>query len=79
MAKTGKPKEMEGEVYYPSEQVVAQARLKDWDALAKKPTKTSKVSGLMKPMNLNGTRNGTRFSTTRINHSSSGLLAQRPT
>jgi acetyl-CoA synthetase len=29
-----KPKQMEGEVYYPSEQVVAQARLKDWDALA---------------------------------------------
>lgn len=29
-----KQKEMEGEVYYPSEQVVAQARLKDWDALA---------------------------------------------
>lgn len=38
MAKTGK-KEMEGEVYYPSEQVVAQARLKDWDALAEKADK----------------------------------------
>lgn len=34
-----KKKEMEGEVYYPSEQVVAQARLKDWDALAEKADK----------------------------------------
>ena len=32
-------KEMEGEVYYPSEQSVAQARLKDWDALAEKAGK----------------------------------------
>ena len=32
-------KEMEGEVYYPSEEVVAQARLKDWDALAEKAGK----------------------------------------
>jgi len=39
MAETSKPKEMEGEVYYPSEQVVAQARLKDWDALAEKAGK----------------------------------------
>ncbi len=30
---------MEGEVYYPSEQVIAQARLKDWDALAEKAGK----------------------------------------
>jgi acetyl-CoA synthetase len=36
MAKSGKQNEMEGEVYYPSEQVVAQARLKDWEALAEK-------------------------------------------
>ena len=34
-----KKKEMEGEVYYPFEQVVAQARLKDWDALAEKAEK----------------------------------------
>ncbi|MCC6986177.1 MAG: AMP-binding protein, partial [Anaerolineales bacterium] len=34
-----KKKEMEGEVYYPSEQVVAQARVKDWDALAEKADK----------------------------------------
>ena len=34
-----KKKEMEGEVYYPSEQVVMQARLKDWDALAEKAEK----------------------------------------
>ncbi len=34
-----KNKEMEGEVYYPSEQVIAQARLKDWDALAEKANK----------------------------------------
>ena len=27
---------MEGEVYYPSEEVIAQARLKDWDAMAAK-------------------------------------------
>jgi acetyl-CoA synthetase len=39
MAKTGKPKEMEGEVYHPSEQAAAQARLKDWDALAEKADK----------------------------------------
>ncbi|MDD2921702.1 MAG: acetate--CoA ligase [Anaerolineales bacterium] len=32
-------KKMEGEVYYPSEEVVAQARLKDWDALAEKAEK----------------------------------------
>jgi acetyl-CoA synthetase len=32
-------KQMEGEVYYPSEEVVAQARLKDWDALAEKAAK----------------------------------------
>src|SRR3990172_4060391 len=34
-----KPKEMEGEVYYPSEEVVAQARLQDWDALAERAHK----------------------------------------
>ena len=39
MAKTSKPKEMEGEVYYPSEEVISQARLKDWDALAEKAGK----------------------------------------
>ncbi|MCB0102996.1 MAG: acetate--CoA ligase [Anaerolineales bacterium] len=38
MAKTSK-KEMEGEVYYPSEQVVTQARVKDWEALASKAEK----------------------------------------
>jgi acetyl-CoA synthetase len=32
-------KELEGEVYYPSEEVVAQALLKDWDALAEKADK----------------------------------------
>ncbi|MFN8381976.1 MAG: acetate--CoA ligase [Anaerolineales bacterium] len=30
---------MEGEVYYPSEQVISQARLKDWSALAEKAGK----------------------------------------
>ncbi|GAB1469974.1 acetate--CoA ligase [Chloroflexota bacterium] len=34
-----KKKEMEGEVYFPSEQVVEQARVKDWDALAEKADK----------------------------------------
>ncbi|MCE7858952.1 MAG: acetate--CoA ligase [Chloroflexi bacterium CFX2] len=34
-----KKKEMEGEVYYPSEQVVAQARVKDWEAMAEKADK----------------------------------------
>ena len=34
MAKT--QKEMEGDVYYPSEQVVAQAYVQDWDAMAEK-------------------------------------------
>ena len=34
-----KKKEMEGEVYYPSEQVVAQANAKDWDAMAEKALK----------------------------------------
>jgi len=33
---------MEGEVYYPSEEVLAQARLKDWDALAEKASKDLK-------------------------------------
>jgi len=32
----GSVKELEGEVYYPSDEVMAQARLKDWDALAAK-------------------------------------------
>ena len=53
MAKTGKPKEMEGEVYYPSEQVVAQARLKDWDALAEKAGKDLQGSGPTKPQSWN--------------------------
>jgi acetyl-CoA synthetase len=39
MAKTGKPKELEGEVYYPSAEVIAQARVKDWEALAEKASK----------------------------------------
>jgi acetyl-CoA synthetase len=34
-----KEKEMEGEVFYPSQDVIAQARLKDWDALAEKAQK----------------------------------------
>ena len=34
-----KKKEMEGEVYYPSEQVIEQARVKDWEALAEKADK----------------------------------------
>ncbi|GJQ37500.1 MAG: acetyl-coenzyme A synthetase [Anaerolineaceae bacterium] len=34
-----KKKEMEGEVYYPSEQVVAQAHVKDWEAMAEKADK----------------------------------------
>jgi len=32
-------KEMEGEVYYPSDEVVAQANAKDWDAMAEKALK----------------------------------------
>jgi acetyl-CoA synthetase len=32
-------KQMDGEVYYPSNEVVAQARLKDWDALAERAHK----------------------------------------
>ncbi len=39
MAKSGKPTDMEGEVFYPSEEVVTQARLKDWNALAEKAAK----------------------------------------
>ncbi len=34
-----KKKEMEGEVFYPSEQVVEQARVKDWEAMAEKADK----------------------------------------
>jgi acetyl-CoA synthetase len=34
-----KQKEMEGEVYYPSDEVVAQANAKDWDAMAEKALK----------------------------------------
>jgi acetyl-CoA synthetase len=36
MARSLKSKDLEGEVFYPSEGVVAQARLKDWDELAAK-------------------------------------------
>ena len=32
----GEVKELEGEVYHPSEEAIAQARLKDWDAVAEK-------------------------------------------
>ena len=39
MARNTKPKEMEGDVYYPSEEVVAQAVLKDWDTLAERARK----------------------------------------
>jgi acetyl-CoA synthetase len=34
-----KQKEMEGEVYYPSDEVVARANAKDWDAMAEKALK----------------------------------------
>jgi len=36
MAKSSKPGDMEGEVFYPSEDVITQSRLKDWDTLAEK-------------------------------------------
>ena len=36
MANSGKSNGLVGEVFYPSEAVVAEARLKDWDALAEK-------------------------------------------
>ncbi len=36
---TKKQKTMEGEVYYPSDEVVAQANAKDWDAMAEKALK----------------------------------------
>ena len=36
MANSGKSNGLVGEVFYPSETVVAEARLKDWDALAEK-------------------------------------------
>ena len=36
---TKKQKAMEGEVYYPSDEVVAQANAKDWDAMAEKALK----------------------------------------
>ncbi len=39
MVKSGRPNNMEGEVFYPSEEVITQARLKDWDSLAEKATK----------------------------------------
>ena len=39
MAKTSKQQEMEGEVFYPSEEIIAQANAKDWDALAEKARK----------------------------------------
>jgi len=32
-------KQIEGEVYYPSEEVISQARLKDWDSLAERALK----------------------------------------
>ena len=39
MAKNGKPNDLEGEVFYPSEEVIAQARLKEWETLAEKASK----------------------------------------
>ncbi len=36
---SGGPKKMHGEVFYPSKEVVAQANLKNWDALAKSAAK----------------------------------------
>ena len=37
-----RPKKLTGEVFYPSKQVVEQARLKDWDKLAKSARKDLK-------------------------------------
>jgi acetyl-CoA synthetase len=34
MPTSNKPPQLEGEVYFPSEEVIAQAHIKDWDALA---------------------------------------------
>ena len=39
MANSSKPNDLSGDVYFPSEDVIAQARLKDWDALAAKADK----------------------------------------
>ena len=39
MANNGKPKDLDGEVFFPSEEVITQARLKDWDSLAEKAAK----------------------------------------
>ncbi len=39
MAKSSKPSDMEGEVFYPSEEVITQARLKDRNSLAEKAAK----------------------------------------
>jgi len=40
MNKTGKPKLLEGEVFYPSSEVIAHAQLKDYNALATKAEKS---------------------------------------
>ena len=36
MSNNGRQVEMDGDVFYPLPQVIAQARLKDWDALNQK-------------------------------------------
>mgnify|MGYP001558420377 CR=1 FL=1 len=39
MPTSNKKPQLEGEVYFPSEEVIAQAHIKDWDALAEQAQK----------------------------------------
>ena len=72
MAKSSKPKDMEGEVFYPSEDVVSQARLKDWDMMAEKARNDLQGFWAAKRKSLNGSRSGTRYSTIQKSRFSNG-------
>ena len=70
-------KQMEGEVFYPSEEVVAQARLKDWDALAEKANKDLQGFWADEARELEWYKPWDKVRTIRTSHSSSGLSAQK--
>ncbi len=75
----GKVKEMEGEVYYPSDEVIAQAIVKDWDATAESARKDLQGFWARKLKNWNGSRNGIRYWMIPINHSSNGSSGRKQT
>ena len=72
-------KKMSGEVYYPFQDVIAQARLKDWDALAASADKDLEGFWAKEAEELEWFSNGTRFWTTRKSPSSNGSWGARST